>query len=182
MNKPLTILVIILVLILGVLGGGVLYGISINNDEVGLRNLIAAKQRDNVSELDNMQKKIEQAAQVAPAQMAALKEVIVGYAAARNGGGDHGGAFINAVHEAIPNVDQRTFANLQNIITGSRDAWTQRQKEILDLKRAHDDLRTMFPSSLICGSRPEIQVQIVTSSRVQADFVKGVDDSTKLFQ
>lgn len=156
-----------------------LWGISISNSEIHLRNLITAKQHDNQSELDNMQKKISQAAQVPPSQMEALKNVVVGYAQAR--GGNDSGALINAVHEAVPNVDQRTYVNLQNIVTSSRNAFTQRQKEILDLKRAHDDLRTTFPGSLICGGRSEIEVQIVTSTRSQENFKAGKDDDIKLF-
>lgn len=159
-----------------------IWGISVSNNEVRLRNAITAKQKDNQSELDNMQKKIGQAAQIPPAQMAALKDVIVGYAQARSGGGDKGGSFINAIHEAIPNVDQKTYLNLQNIITGSRDAFTMRQKETLDLKREHDNVRTTFPGSLICSGRPGIQVQIVTSTRAEAAFATGKDDDTKVFQ
>ncbi len=181
MNKTIIAVLATFGVITAIVIGTIIYGISINNEEVGLRNLITAKQRDNVSELDNMQKKIGQSAQVPPAQMQALKDVVVGYAQARSGEGG-AGSFINAVHEAIPNVDQKTYTNLQNIITGSRDAFTHRQKEILDLKRAHDDIRTKFPASLICGSRPEIQVQIVTSTRAMGDFKAGADDNTKLFQ
>lgn len=180
MNKTLIAILAILGCGFFIIGGIALWGVSISNSEVHLRNLITAKQRDNQSELDNMQKKITQSSQIAPAQMQALKDVIVGYASARTGEGAKGG-FINAVHEAIPNVDQKTYLNLQNIITGSRDAFTQRQREILDLKRAHDDVRTTFPGNLICGARPEIQVQIVTSTRATESFVSGKDDDTTVF-
>lgn len=155
------------------------WGVSTSNAEIRLRNLITAKQRDNQSELDNMQKKILQSAEVSSAQMEAIKGIVVGYADAR--GSNASGTFINAVAEAVPNVPVETFRNLQNIITSSRDAFTQRQKEILDLKREHDDLRTTFPASLICGARPEITVQIVTSSRAEEDFRTGKDDNIKLF-
>lgn len=151
--------------------------ISISNGEVRLRNQIAAKQRDNQSELDNTQKKIGQAVQVTDLQKQFLMDVIVGNAKARTGGT---GSLATLVKEAVPNVDTSTFNNLMNIITGSRDAFTMRQKELLDLNREHDNMIDTWPSSMIVGSRGKIQVTIVTSARAKDAFSTGEDNDTKL--
>jgi hypothetical protein len=151
--------------------------ISYSNQEVRLRNQITAKQRDNTSELDNVQKKISQFVQVTDLQMAAIKDIIVGNATARKGGSGNLATFVT---EAVPNIDTSTFNNLQNVIAGSRDAWTMRQKELLDLKREHDNLIDVFPSSLIVGSRGKIEVVIVTSAAVKENFLTGEDNNTKL--
>lgn len=153
------------------------------NTEVSLRTTIEQKQKDNTSEFDNMWKKISQVAQVTEGQKEALKEILVGYAQARSQGRDGSGSFINALHEAIPNVDTTTFNNLQNIIVGSRDSFTMRQKELLDLKREHDKLLRTFPSNVILGmfGRKEIDIQIVTSSKTEKTFETGKDDDVSVF-
>lgn len=157
--------------------------VSYNNTEVRLRNTITAKSKDNQSEFDNMWKKISQVAQVTDAQKNALKEIFVAHAEAR-GGVSKGGAnpLMTWLQESVPHVDTTTFNNLQNIITASRDSWTMRQKELLDLSREHNNALTLFPSSLFVGSRPKIDVQIITSSRTDEAFKSGKDDDVDVFK
>lgn len=151
--------------------------VSYSNQERRMRNQITAKQRDNESELDNVQKKIKQTVQVTDIQVAALKDIIVGNAQARKGGS---GSLATFVTEAVPNLDTTTFNNLQNIIAGSRDSFTMRQKELLDIKRAHDNLIDTWPSSMIVGSRGKIDVVVVTSSRAKENFDSGQDNDINL--
>lgn len=155
--------------------------ISTSNQEVALRTTIETKQRDNTSELDNTIKKIGQSAQVTTAQKEALKEIIVGNAQARS---SKGGSLALFVKEAVPNIDTSVFNNLMNVITSSRDAFTQRQKELLDLSREHNNLMRRFPSGVILSllGRKEIPVQIVTSTRTTEAFSSGKDDDTKVFE
>lgn len=150
------------------------YDVSVKTKEVHLRNLITAKQRDNENELSNLTAKVRQSASVTEAQMASLKDIIVGYATARNNTSP--GQVVTAVHDSIPNIDTSTFNHLMNIITGSSDAFAQRQTEILDLKREHDDLRTSPISGMFVGNVPEIQVVVVTSTSAKDAFATGVDN------
>lgn len=154
--------------------------ISLSNQEIRIRNMISAKQQDNESELDNMQKIILQNARVTKEQAAQIRGMIIEYAEGRSSNKE-GGSFINAVSEAVPNMDTQVFTNLQNTITATRNAWTTRQKEILDMKREHDNLRATFPGSLFLSGRPEIKVQIITSTRAKENMETGVDDSTDIF-
>jgi hypothetical protein len=169
---------VVLVTIVAAIIVAAIMGISYSNEEIQLRNAIVAKQRDNQSELDNLQKKISQSVQVTDLQVKALEDIIIGNANARNTG--KSGAIATWIQEAVPNVDTRTFENLQNIIVGSRDAWTERQKELLDMNRAHDNLITTFPSSLFVGGRGKIDVVIVTSQRAKSDFASGEDNDINL--
>ncbi len=179
MSKGLMIgLAVVGVLIFSILVGGCMY-MGAHNSEVSLRNAINAKQKDNTSEFDNMWKKISQVAQVTDAQKDALKEIFVQHAAARTTGG---GGVMKWIQESVPNVDTSTFNNLQNIITSSRDGWTMRQKELVDLKREHDNVLTMFPSNIFVGSRGKIEVQIVTSGRTKDAFTTGEDENIDVFQ
>jgi len=173
---------VVVVLVITVLICGI-YGVSVHNREVGLRNTISAKHTDNESEFDNMVKKIGQSAQVTDKQVESLKEIFNEHAKAR-GGSQSGGSLALWIKESVPNVDTSTFNNLQNIITGSRDRWTMRQKELVDLKREHDNLLDKFPSSMVCGilGRQKISITIVTSTRAKAAMQTGVDDDTEVFQ
>ena len=163
--------------------------VSYSNNEISLRNQIKAKQTDNKNEYDNVVKKISQSGQVTQEQAKQIANVVVGYANARAGNptGEaaqktgSGAALINAVHEAVPSVPTEVFVNLQNIIVGSRDAFTMRQKELLDLNRQHDNAIDLFPSSFFVGDRSKIEVQIVTSTRTQNAFDTGTDDDTNVF-
>jgi hypothetical protein len=158
-----------------------LWAMGVSNKEAQMRNQIVAKQKDNTSEYDNTWKKITQAAQVTDAQKQALMEIIVGNSKARNNGG---GSLATFVHEAVPNVDTSTFNQLMNIITSSRDGFTMRQKELLDFKRAHDNMIDTMPGGLVLSflGRQKIDVTIVTSTRTDNAFKSGKDDDVDVFQ
>lgn len=178
-------------LIAGIIGGVgalaliilLIYGVGVANKEARLRNTMKAKQTDNTNEYDNMWKKISQSAQVTDAQKNALKEIFVSHAQARSGGPDNN-LLVKWVHESVPNVDTSTFNTLMNIITSSRDGFTMRQKELLDLKREDDNYFTTFPANMVmavCG-RDMMDVTIVTSSRTTEAFKTGKDDDVNVFQ
>jgi hypothetical protein len=164
-----------------VLGAIIVFGmyVSASNSETSLRNQFVAQQRNLHNQLDLVTKKITQTAQVSAAEVQALKDIIVGNAQARAGQG--GGSLATAVTEAVPNVSIDTLKNLQNIIAGARDTYATQQALLLDIKRAHDDVRTRIPSGWFVGSRPELEAIIVTSSKVEEAFRTGVDDDTQVF-
>jgi hypothetical protein len=158
------------------------YGIGVSNKEARLRNQITAKQTDNTNEYDNMWKKIKQSAEVTDGQKEALRQIFVDHAKARSGDGGKNAVML-WIKESIPNVDTSTFNQLMNIVTGSRDRFTMRQKELLDFKREHDNMIDTFPSSMILSflGRGKIDVVIVTSTRTKEAFRTGEDDDTSVF-
>lgn len=153
--------------------------VSYSNKEIMLRNQITTKQQDNQNEYDNMWKKISQVAQVAEKERQSLMDIFVQYANARSMKSDN--LVMTWIKETVPNINSNTYQNLQNIIISSRDNWTMRQKELLDYKREHDNLRMMFPGSLFLASREEIKITIITSSRTQETFKTGNDDNVDVF-
>jgi hypothetical protein len=175
-----TLGVLIVIVIIAVFVG--VYIVSTLNREVRLQNAITAKQVDNRSEMDNMWKKVTQAAQVTDAQKNALMDIFKGYAESRSAG-KQGGSLANWIHEAVPNVDTSTFNNLQNLIVASRDRWTMQQKELIDLNREHDNILTVIPSSIVCSmfGRAKIDITVVTSTRTEKAFQAGKDDDTVVF-
>jgi hypothetical protein len=158
------------------------YGVGVANKETRLAVAIKAKQTDNTNEMDGMWKKISQAAEVTQGQKDALIEIFTGYAKARSPD-KQGGTLATWIHESCPNVDTSTFNNLQNLIVASRDSWTMRQKELIDLNREHDVLLGVFPSNIVCSllGRQKIDIVVVTSSRTEKAFATGKDDDTSVF-
>jgi len=158
------------------------YVIGVLNQETAIRVTMENKQKDNTSQFDNMWKKIAQVAQVTDAQKNALMDIFNGYAKARTGDGKSG-SLATWITESCPAVDTSTFNNLQNIITGSRDAFTMRQTELLDLNREHEKLIRTIPASIVCSifGRKSIDVTIVTSSKTGEAFKTGKDDDVNVF-
>jgi len=159
------------------------YVIGLSNKEVTLAETIKAKQLDNTSEFDNMWKVIQQTAQVPGEKKDALKEIFVGYAQARAGTGDNK-PLMNWIKEAVPNADLKIYDNLLNIITAKRDAWTMRQKELIQLNNTHNIMLKTIPGGMILTSilgRQPIEIQIVTSTKTDNAFKTGKDDDVQLF-
>lgn len=177
--------------VLGLIGVGILSAIILvgmyfyySNSEVRLRNSIVAKQKDNQSEMDAMWKNISQTAQVAEKDRQSLMDIFNGYAGARTGGKsaeDSNRSLMNWIKESVPTVSSDTMKQLMNIIVAQRDGFKFRQKELLDLKREHDNVIDTYPSHLFVGGRGKIDVVIVTSTRTDEAFRTGKDDDVKLF-
>lgn len=157
-------------------------GISYHNEEVSLRNAITAKQVDNTNEFDNMWKKIAQVAQVSEKQKDAFKEIFSSYVSGR-GTNSSDGQMMTWVKENVPNPNLSIYNEVLNIIVASRNSFTTRQKELLDMKRVHDNLIDQMPSGLFLGfmGREKINITIVTSSKTDKVFETAKDDDINVF-
>ena len=157
--------------------------LSTLNRETDLRTAIEAKQVDNRNEMDGMWKIIRESAAVTDKQKDALVEIFQGYAEGRNGSGDHNTPLMNWIKEAVPVVDQSTFKNLQNIVVGKRDGFVMRQKELLDLSRARNQMIERPVSGMILstfGKARKINIVIVTSDRTEDAFKSGRDNELNI--
>jgi hypothetical protein len=107
----------------------------------------------------------------------------VEHAKARSGD-DSKNLLMKWVKESVPTVDTSTFNHLMNVITSSRDGWTQRQKELVQLKVSHDTMLDSWPGGLFLSimGRQKIEIVIVTSSRTEESFKTGKDDDANVFQ
>lgn len=142
-----------------------------------------AKQESNKNEFDSMWKKQMQSAQITSQQKDALYNLVVGYAKAR--ADQAKGSLAASVKEVVPNVDQNShlFQQLMNIVNASRDVWTTKQNELIDLNRVHTNIVTVPPSSFICTllGKDVIKITIVTSERTDESFKTGKDNEIDLF-
>lgn len=157
------------------------YLIGTYNTQVTLQTTYNAKVKANEADFDNMKKKITQVAQVSEMQMNKLKELFSSYGDSRTN--KNGTAVMNWIKESIPNVDTKTFQNLQNIIVGSRDSFTSRQKELVDVSREYNQNLALFPRNLVLGmfGFKAIDPKIVTSTATEKAFETGKDDDNKVF-
>lgn len=149
------------------------------NSEARVRNQFNAQQKNLEVVYDETWKVISQTAQVSDQYATQFKEIYVGIMDARYSKGD--GTLMKWIHEANPNFDPSLYEKLANAIEAKRATFAREQKKALDIKRTHDDLRTTFPSNLICGSKPELELRLVTSTRTSKAFETGVDDEVNLF-
>ena len=101
-------------------------------------------------ELSNLKSKLPEAASVTDAQMDKLAELLNSYAAARTPEAD--GALMLWVQESVPNIDQTTFLNLQNVLVWLRGIERLRQRELVDIARAYNVNLETQPSGTILGS------------------------------
>ena len=152
-----------------------------SNVERAQRNLLTAKQKDNTSEFDNLKKKIAAVVSIPEVKMDALKTIFVEHAQARTSGGNQDGSLMKWVTESVPNVDNAAdiYDKVMNIVVASRDSWTMRQKELLDMGRAHDNIldlgfRGLFLTQIM--GRKKIDLTIITSSSTKEVFRTGEDN------
>lgn len=165
---------------LGLLSLGI-FGVDTYNQAQTLKTTYEAKVDANKTDFDNMIKVISQTSQVSKAQLEKLKDIYTSYAEARSGEGASK-AIMNWVQESVPNVDTTTMNNLQNIIVSTRNGWTERQKELVDISREYNTLLARFPTNIFLGwfRFQKIDPNIVTSKNTEESFKSGEDNSYKL--
>jgi hypothetical protein len=132
-----------------------------------------------------MWKKIKQVAQVPEMKKNALMDIFNSHAKARSGG-QRGGSLALWIKESVPNADMKVYDNLQNIIVGSRDRWTMRQKELVDLDRERKQMFRTIPSNIFLAvvgrQEGDVKITIITSTRTDAAFSTGKDDNVDLME
>lgn len=170
MNKLLAVggVVLGVVLLVG------LYWMSCARSEVQLRNQIEAQQDVNKASHDTMWKILSDKAGVTSEYKNAFEKIYPQLIAGRYQ--DRHNLLMQFVKEANPKFDTSLYKNLMVSIEAERKVFFRSQKKLRDLKRQHDTLLDQPPSSWFVGSRPHIDVVIVTSTATEEAFETGKDD------
>ena len=171
------------VVLLGVIGLavlGVIMYFQYSNQEIGLRNQLQAQQKVNEAVFDQVWKVLSQQAGVADKHKDSFKEIYVDVMNAR--GTNKGGEFMKWVTESNPQFDGKLFEKLMVSIEAQRSIFTNEQKKLIDLSRAHNDLLQKAPSSFFLSSRLPVEIKIVTSSKTEETFATGKEDDVELFK
>lgn len=148
------------------------------NKEVSLRNQFNAQEKANTAIYDNVWKTISQQAEVSDKYKEDFKDVWKSIVEGQNAGN----ALNVFVNRHNPNFDSKIYVKLMSTIEGSRKEFTNNQVKLVDIKREHDNLRLGMPSSLIVGSKPELELKLVTSSKTNETFQTGKEDDVGVFK
>jgi len=150
--------------------------ISANNKEKSLRNQAAAQQKICQVVFDETWKIINQKCQVKDSYKDSFKEIFTGIMEGRYSNA-RGGSLMSWIQEANPNFDSSIFKDIMVSIEAQRHKFTGAQSTLVDIKREHDNLRTMFPSSIFVGGKPALEIIVVTSTNTEEIFKMGVEDN-----
>jgi hypothetical protein len=178
-NKTLILISFLIVFLLSFIVGGI-YLISTYNGQAVTLNRYEMKVKDNQSEFDNMWKKISQSTQIADSKKQAFKEIFSAYAQARTP--QDSGKMMLWIKENAPNIDIQIYDKTLNIINGSRDSWTFRQKELVGIAEEYNKNLVQFPNNFILKFMgfSKLDPKVITSTRTQNAFESGIDDNTSL--
>jgi len=173
-----TLLIIGLVVLIAAGIWGAMY-VNYSNQERRLVNLAGAQVQANAAIFDKVWKIISQKAQVSEKYKDSFEAIYTKIMKARYSSKD--GTLMKWIQEQNPNFDSSIYTNLMDTIQGQREEFAQVQIKLRDIKREHDNLRTLFPSSLFVGKRPELKVTIVTSDQTEEIFKTGKENNVKVF-
>jgi len=172
---------IVMALILVVLGGAIgCSAVGWHNKAIALESQFKAQQKANEVEYDKVWKVIAQKAQIPGKYKEDFKDVYTGIMEKRYGSGQNGKMML-WIKEQNPEFDSSLYKDIMNAVEGQREGFARVQKQLLDIKREHDNLRQQFPSTLICGSRTELEAQLVTSGKTTETFKTGEENDVSLF-
>lgn len=172
------ITMIVAVIILGV--SIALGAIGISNEEIELRNQAVAQQKTNEATFDKVWKVLKQKAGIMDKQREDFRVVYTGIMNERYQGEADGAPAFKWIKEHNPEFPMDMYKDISNAIESNRATFLRVQKRLIDIKREHDNLRKKFPSSLIVGNRPELDIQIVTSQRTKRTFETGEENEEDL--
>jgi hypothetical protein len=75
------------------------------------------------------------------------------------------------------------YKDLMNSIEIERNGFLTTQRQLMDLKKSHDDLRKKWPSKWFINDEvKEIEITIVSSTHAKEVIASGKDDDTELFK
>lgn len=173
-------------LIVGLLGLGTIVflffimSIQYNNRDAMLRNSFVAKESDREVIYDETWKTIKQIAQVSDKYSKDFKEIYPELIAGRYGNA-RGGSLLSFITESNPTFDTSLYAKLTNVIEAKRSEFTNVQEELIDVKREHDNLLTMFPGSFFVRNQTRLKIILVSSDKSKETVTTGIENDVDLF-
>lgn len=153
--------------------------VSYSNREIELRNFAKAQEDSNQATFDKVWKVINQKAQVSDKYKNDFVDVYEKVMSGRYQGKNS--VLFSWIQEHNPQIDAKIYASLMDTIEGQRESFNMVQLKLRDIKREHDNLRTLFPGSMFVGSRPELKVTIIISDKTSEAFKSAKENDVKLF-
>lgn len=179
MKTKLTIIIAVAVASLLIIIGST--WIFSSNKEIKLRNKIEAQQTVCKAYYDKLWKVISQKAQVADEYKNAFDTIYPKLIEGRYGD-EKGGTLLKFITESNPDFDITLYKEVSNSIEAERAGFFAEQQILIDLKNEHNNLRQTFPSKIFVGSRPEIELNIISSDKTDAVYSEGKENDVEVFK
>lgn len=170
---------VIAVIIMAIIMG--LMAVSYSNREIDLRKQAEAQQKVNEVIYTKVWTVIKQKAQVTDKYASDFKEVYVGIMSGRYDADKGSNPAFKWISEQNPSFSVEMYKSLSDSIEGLRAEFARVQNRLVDIKREHDTLREKFPSNLVVGKRPSLEIQIVTSAQTKEVFATGEENKVDVF-
>jgi hypothetical protein len=166
--------------VFAILGIGIaIWAIGVSNNEKQLVNKMDAQKEVIGLFYDKMWKILQQKAGVAAAAKDAFKEIYIPLIEGRYSKGD--GSLMKWITEQNPTFDMSLYKDVQNSIESERNGFFVEQKKLTDMNKQHEDMRDLFPKSIICGGRPAYDYKPITSAQTKEVQATGEENDVKLF-
>lgn len=176
MSKIVAAIGIGIVVVIGIF---IMWGVSISNKEVKLRNLSDAQLQVIEANYDKMWKTIQQQAQITEKAKDSFKEIYVPLIEGRYS--DGGGQFMKWIQEHNPQFDQTMYTKLMTSVEALREEFFQEQKKMVSIVNEHENLRETLPSSMIVGSRDVIDFKVISSQKSKSVMTTGEENNINVF-
>ena len=161
-------------------GTYILLNISYNNSDKRFRNQLTAKEAARVAVFDETWKSVKQIAEVTDKYANDFKEIYPELMEGRYGN-SRGGALMSWVQESNPDLSTDMYKKLANVIEIKRAEFTNIQKQLLDIKREHDNLLDTFPGSHFLSGKDKVEVEVISSSKTKAIIDAGEENDISVF-
>jgi hypothetical protein len=86
------------------------------------------------------------------------------------------------IKEDNPEFKPDLLNKLMAAIEGLRDGFFTEQKQYRAMIEQHDNMRMVFPSSLIVGGRSKIDAKMITSAQTKEVRATGEENDVDLFK
>lgn len=179
-NTSLKVFAVVSIFVIILILFGFIWGVGVSNDEIRLRNKITAKVDVIDAYFDKMWKTIKQQAGVSEEYKQSFKEIYPALMEGRYSGGKSG-KMMMWIKEDNPEFKPDLLKKLMASIEGLRDGFFTEQKQYRSMIEQHDNMRTIFPKSLIVGSRQKIDAKMITSSTTKQARETGEENDVELF-
>ena len=153
---------------------------GVSNDEIGLRNKYEAQEKTVDLFYDNMWKTLQTEAKITDKSKDAFKEIYIPMIEGRYSKGD--GTLMKWIVEQNPVFDQSLYTKLMNSVEAMRSRFFIEQDKLVSIKQEHQNLRLMFPSSMVVGDRPEIKLNLITSAVTKEMRRTGEENDVDIFK
>lgn len=156
----------------------VIWWVGISNSEIKLRAKISGQQEMTEAFYTKLWEVIQSKAGVTSEYAEKFKEIQV---AVMEGRYATGGQLMKWVQEANPNFDSSLYKDLMASIEGQREGFFVEQQKLRDMSVQHEIMLKTFPSNIVIGTRPAIDVIILKNVATTKAYETGTDSSPDMF-